>query len=62
MNANEKTTFENLVSHMTQGERAQLLSKMRPLEGDSEKSDFESKKNSELEGDGVRLDEKLRGE
>ena len=62
MNANEKTTFENLVSQMSQGERAQLLSKMRPLEGDAEKSDFEPKKNSEFDGDGIRIEEKLRGE
>ncbi|MDE5776198.1 MAG: DUF5312 domain-containing protein, partial [Treponemataceae bacterium] len=62
MKANEKTTFDNLVSQMTPNERAQLLSKMRPLEGDSEKNDFESKKNSELDGEGVRLEERLRGE
>lgn len=62
MNANEKTAFDSLVSQMTQDERAQLLSKMRPLEGDSEKSDFEPKKNAELEGDGVRLEERLRRE
>jgi hypothetical protein len=56
------TTFERLVSLISEDERKALLDKMRPLEGDPDARVLESEKDPTLDADGIVLEESIKRE
>ncbi len=58
----ERTTFERLVSQISEDERSALLEKMRPLEGDPDSRALESEKDPAMDADGIVIEESLKRE
>lgn len=56
------TTFERLVSLISEDERKSLLDKMRPLEGDPDSRSLESNKDPSMNADEIVLEENLKQE
>ncbi|MBR5965761.1 MAG: hypothetical protein IK015_06565 [Treponema sp.] len=56
------STFERLVSLISEDERRDLLDKMRPLEGDPESRSLESDKDPSMNADEIVLEENLKQE
>ena len=56
------TTFERLVSLISEDERRALLDKMRPLEGDPDARSLESDKDPSMDADEIVLEENLKRE
>lgn len=56
------TTFERLVSLISEDERKALLEKMRPLEGDPDSRSLESVKDPAMNADEIVLEENLKQE
>ncbi|MBP5447568.1 MAG: hypothetical protein J6X95_05640 [Treponema sp.] len=56
------TTFERLVSLISEDERKALLDKMRPLEGDPDARSLESDKDPSMNADEIVLEENLKHE
>ncbi|MBQ3836225.1 MAG: hypothetical protein II814_03750 [Treponema sp.] len=58
----DPTTFERLVSLISEDERKALLEKMRPLEGDPDNRSLESVKDPSMNADEIVLEENLKQE
>ncbi len=58
----KSSTFEGLVSLISEDERKALLEKMRPLEGDPDARVLESAKNPDLDADEIVLEESVKRE
>lgn len=58
----ELSTFERLVSLISEDERRALLDKMRPLEGDPDACSLESDKDPSMDADEIVLEENLKHE
>ena len=58
----DPTTFERLVSLISEDERKALLEKMRPLEGDPDTRSLESAKDPSMDADEIVLEESLKRE
>ncbi|MCR5046896.1 MAG: DUF5312 domain-containing protein [Treponema sp.] len=58
----ERSTFEKLVSLISDDERKALLEKMRPLEGDPDARSLESVKDPSMNADEIVLEESLKQE
>lgn len=56
------STFERLVSLISEDERRALLDKMRPLEGDPDARSLESDKDPSMDADEIVLEENLKRE
>ena len=62
MSKKERSTFERLVSQISEDERSALLEKMRPLEGDPDNRALESAKDPSMNADEIEIENGIKSE